>query len=590
MVKLAIYTRLSREDETSNSIEHQLNEGNAFAKAKGFKPILYNEGEGISGTLPLEQRPQLANLFLDINSGKIKKVWFRNQNRLERNSSIFFQFMELVIKKDVAVWFGSNKVDFEAPENKLMHSIMAAVNTYKPDLQSLQTKAVLKKRVAAGKVQGRLPYGYTRDENSYMVINESEVETIETIFKLYIEGNGVTKITQYLNEKKVPTRYNGYKGELSVYHWTRNDEGKRIVQKDKDGNKMVNYVLDKSKMKWNAPTITSILNNPIYKGQRMYKGEIYDCPSIIEESVFDKVHKIMKSKSIKRGKKTDYKYLLTGNFKCGVCGSNYYARARNDQGKSYYACIGKRNNNVNCNNKNIRLDIIETFVWEIMFETDTLFEKMQSAIRDGSTDQRRKELTKLMASHQKQLSNLENERKRMVQAVVKGVLKDNEVVGERKRITQAENDYSERLKKNSNEFDRLNNETKVLKDIQNDWGHLRLVDEDMREHLIRTSKKRQKDKAFNPTFNEKQRIIKKYIKSIIIEFDLDAKIYIINVKYNLPIPDESYLIDVNYLAAFNVNLGQFVLWNRELSRSFEPEKFSDAQDQLIKYFPITTKA
>ena len=45
---LAIYTRLSKEDSKSTSIENQIQEGKMFAQSKNFLNYeIYNEGEGV---------------------------------------------------------------------------------------------------------------------------------------------------------------------------------------------------------------------------------------------------------------------------------------------------------------------------------------------------------------------------------------------------------------------------------------------------------------------------------------------------------------------------------------------------------------
>ena len=63
---LAIYTRLSREDDQSASIDNQIREGKAFAKKHDYQLTIYNEGEGVSGTLELNDRPELLNLINDV--------------------------------------------------------------------------------------------------------------------------------------------------------------------------------------------------------------------------------------------------------------------------------------------------------------------------------------------------------------------------------------------------------------------------------------------------------------------------------------------------------------------------------------------
>ena len=90
---LAIYTRLSKEDKDSTSIKNQTREGKAFASKLKTDYKLYDEGEGISGGAEIKDRPQLFTLLQDIRSNEIDKVWFRSQNRLERNSSTYAIFI-----------------------------------------------------------------------------------------------------------------------------------------------------------------------------------------------------------------------------------------------------------------------------------------------------------------------------------------------------------------------------------------------------------------------------------------------------------------------------------------------------------------
>ena len=58
-MRLAIYVRLSKDDEESNSIENQIREGKDFASRQGLDYQVYNEGKGVSGTWSIEDRPAL---------------------------------------------------------------------------------------------------------------------------------------------------------------------------------------------------------------------------------------------------------------------------------------------------------------------------------------------------------------------------------------------------------------------------------------------------------------------------------------------------------------------------------------------------
>ena len=189
---LAIYTRLSKEDEASNSIKNQLNEGKKFAKENNLLEYkIFNEGEGISGGASVSDRPQLKRLIQDINQGSISKVWFRNQNRLERQQITFHFFVDIVRKKKIEVYFGDKLADYSDASTYLQGSILSSINTYQRELQSQQTKTSLHNNVAQGKVQGMIPYGYSKGSDSMLIINENEVEVIRKIFKLSLEGLGL---------------------------------------------------------------------------------------------------------------------------------------------------------------------------------------------------------------------------------------------------------------------------------------------------------------------------------------------------------------------------------------------------------------
>ena len=137
---LAIYTRLSKEDNESSSINNQIREGNEFATKHNFNSKIYNEGEGVSGGAEIKDRPQLSKLLQDIRGKDIKAVWFRNQNRLERNSSTYAIFISEAQKYNVEVYFNDKLLDFNNPSDNLLGTITSAVNQYQKDLQAIQTK------------------------------------------------------------------------------------------------------------------------------------------------------------------------------------------------------------------------------------------------------------------------------------------------------------------------------------------------------------------------------------------------------------------------------------------------------------------
>lgn len=570
---LAIYTRLSQEDDNSNSIENQIREGKSYAAKCNMPFQIYNEGQGVSGRNEIKDRPKLDQLMKDMKVGNISTVWMRNQNRLERNSMTFHVFANLVRTQNIKVVIGEKEMDWNDPSNFLQSSIMTAINSYQAELQSFQTKKSLLDNAKEGKAFGIIPYGYKADDKGFLVINDEEVKTVKRIYELSLSGKGTKSIADLLNDEGVPTRYATLKeGSISTV------------------NKHTGKVTTRSKtdVKWAGNTVRGIIANTIYKGDRNWGDNIFEAPAIFDSHYWQKVNDNLKNNSNNRGKSVEHKYMLKGILECAICGRNYYGRTRQNKKDNYYMCSSKRHKHETCTNRSINIDVLESFVWETLFEDEGMYQKMVQTFKSGGTEERRKELRNLITSHKQALKDLEQERNRMVQKVVKGILEDEEVGGERLRITKAENDYRERLKKDGEELYELESETRILEDITTDFnlhGGTLFFEENpvIKEKIIVNKRRRERLKNFNPAFNDKSRLIKKYIRRIFIVYDKENRIYTLEIKYNLPLPDETYLIDSNYIYAYNAKKKEFTKWYFDYGRSFTPAKTKETHDKLINY-------
>ena len=368
MFMLGIYTRLSRQDDASNSISNQKREGIAFAKKHKLSYEIYNEGERVSGGTEIALRPVLDQLMNDIAINKITHVWFRNQNRLERNSATFHLFANHAIKHNTKVYFDNRLEDWNDPNTLLMSSVVSAFNAYKLKLQSYQTKRTLLDNVKEGKSFGIYPYGYTTNDRGFLVIDSEEKEVVELIYKLSYEGMGTRSIAEFLNDKKIPTRYNKIgKGTMTV----------------KNKYTDIETTKEKKDIKWSGNSVRGIIVNTIYKGERKWKGEIYEAPKIFDEDYWEKVNNNLTNNRNNTGKKVEHKYLLKGILECGLCGRNMYGRTRVNKKDHYYMCSSKRYKDLNCGNRSINIDFIEMYLWGLLFYRSEIKKSMvQSSTKD----------------------------------------------------------------------------------------------------------------------------------------------------------------------------------------------------------------
>lgn len=540
---LGIYTRLSKEDEESNSINNQKREGVAFATKNNFEYRNYNEGEGISGTLDIADRPVLSDLMTDINKGIIKQVWMRNQNRLDRNSLTFFIFIDAVKKSNVDVYFGDGaKLDFNDPDILLHSSILSSLSTYQAGQQSKSTKKALKDNAIEGKAHGISPYGYT-SENGFIVTQGTEAEVVKDIFKLSLEGKGTNKIAEILNTKEIATRYNTIgKGTLTTKSY-----GRTTTTKKKD-------------IKWSGNTIRSIIKNTIYKGVRTLKSGTYKAPHIIEPHLWQQVNDNLKANRNNSGQIVKHKYLLKGIIRCGKCGRNYYGRTRVSLKDNFYMCSGKRfKGKDKCSNRSINIKVIDEFIWLNLFLDKTILKETIKYFKETNSNDKLEQIRADLKEVYDELNHNEKEHQNLITSVRKGLINDDDVAKDIEDI--------KRIKVNLS-FKQLNlfEDEKFYLDIESN-----------KENMLYDLKKSFTDSSLN----EKKELIKRYIKEIQIRFVENA--YFIKIIYNKIDTDSVFIIDINYNVIFTYPYKSIITIS-DKSKAMNQEQASFFVREIYKKF------
>ena len=483
---LAIYTRLSREDDDSNSIENQTREGKAFAKANGFHEYeLYNEGQGVSGGASIQDRPELFRLVQDIRNGKLSAVWFRHQNRLERNTTTFAIFTDDAKRKGVKLFFGDKEYDYSDPQNVLFGGITSAISQYQKDLQSIQTKRTLLDNAKEGKVWSVVAYGYKSD-NGYLAINDSEVQIVKRIYRESLEGVGTDTIAKRLNDDNIPTR------------------------------KGVN---------WRGRTVQGIIKNTLYKGERMYSGKTFEAPAIIEPEYWQKVNDNLANNRNNSGKKVEHKYLLKGVITCGTCGKGYYGKVKKKKGvtnENIYTCVGKRYPEIKCKSKSINRPFLD-FIIQASFSQNVLKNALVDYLSRIPENNKLEELNDHIEQLQKELDTNARDKSNLLDAVMKGLIDDEDIKFKMRSIKTSREDISLKMKSTQEQIDKLSN---LSNEVGTALDKMELLSGDI-------------------TFNDWQSVIKENIDKISVYWDEVKRIFFLVLDLKLIDKPVTYLVPQN---------------------------------------------
>ncbi|MGN1352025.1 MAG: recombinase family protein [Clostridia bacterium] len=319
--RVGLYIRLSREDgdkEESSSVTNQREILKRYvSEQENFFIVKEYVDDGWTGTN--FDRPKFKEMIEDIEAGIIDTVITKDLSRLGRErlgvghyTEIYFpehnvRYIALLDNIDTYIDSGMNDM---APFKGVINDM------YVRDISKKIRSSLIERKKAGNFLGVTAPYGYKKDPNNkfHLVINEKEAEVVKRVFRLYLEGNGLTKIAQILTKDGVPVP-----GESRNIGKTR---------------KTALY------SSWKQTTIRRILDNRVYLGELVqfkrrkinYKSkrritvpeeERYICKgthqAIIDEEDFNTIQNILKKNKSFKGTKHDY--LFKGLLYCAECGA-----------------------------------------------------------------------------------------------------------------------------------------------------------------------------------------------------------------------------------------------------------------------------
>ncbi len=350
---IALYLRLSVDDKISDSlsIENQRNLLNTYVKdmlEHRNTEILEFVDNGYSGTN--FKRPAMQELLSLIKSNSINCIIVKDFSRFGRNILEVGYFTEKVFPT-LGIRFISVSDKFDSHRYKndtggISIAFQYLINEYYSKDLSKKVKSSVYSKMKNGKYKTSFsPYGYTKDNEGYLNIDEESAEIVRFIFNQALKVNKITDLPKKLNDKgiKTPSQYkkqnncNLHSNAKDIQLWTvqsvkkilKNEFyigtfiGKRYKTKEVGGSALPNYD-----------------ENEYIKIKNHH-------PQIIDDDIFYKVQKIIvnqKSKSVVKNH-----YSLRNKVKCGVCN---HALARVNKEKTFkckytqnaqgYSCKGMK--------------------------------------------------------------------------------------------------------------------------------------------------------------------------------------------------------------------------------------------------------
>lgn len=490
-MKIGIYCRVSTEEQKKYgvSLRDQEMRGVDFCIKNGYEYEVFVDA-GYSGDDDIEKRPALSRLIdkILLKSREIDGVFAVDIDRLTRNPELGFFLKRLFLEKDIKLYnLDGIEINLKDENEDLMVGIKLLLSGFELKKLKVRIKRALERNAIDGKVMGGAiqPYGYMKGKNNLMEIDEEEGNIVKRIFDLCIGGNSTYKIADILNKEGILTKR------------TKIDKGYMTIKG-----------IRKDKFIWRDAVIYNMLKNPLYKGQRRFKGNLYPCPILVEEDKFELVQRILEQRNNFKDTRNKYFYLLKGLIVCPVCGLRFYGRKREDLKDNQYICCSQRYKSF-CGNRGINIDKLNTIVWDLIQKLPSNIEK----ILIENKDEYKKDLEKQLIKYNNKKEKLTTEVSKILDLFRINDL-GREVVKERLEQLEIE------IKNADNEINRIERQIKIKEE------HNVFVN-DIKQQLKEFSKKEINEEL-------KQKVIRTYVKVIylkwlplynnhliVVQFDLD---------------------------------------------------------------------
>ena len=396
-LKVAGYVRVSSDSEDQlHSFQSQLNYFHHLID-NDKKAILVDVyvDEGITGTR-MDKRDGFNRMIEDCNKGKIDRILTKSIGRFARNIIETLRVIRELTALGVSVYFENENIETAVGGSEVLLSIYSILAENESKTIALNQRWGFRTRAEKGIYnQPHLPYGYKRDENNEIVVDEAEAEIVRMIYDMYLnQGISTVKIEEYLNSNNIGNR-----------KWSRNGIALMLVNERYCGDMLLQkkYTTDEFPYR--------LIRN---KGD-LAQYYVYDVfPKIVDrETVKRSTDKLLEAKEKFNKNQTTANniYPFTSIVNCLNCGNKFKRKIINK--KPFWSCVKHLENKDVCELKAVsEQELMDGFVSVYHRLKDNLFmlEEYRDHIKDYSMN---KEIRDELIDIEQQLESLLKEKNQL---------------------------------------------------------------------------------------------------------------------------------------------------------------------------------
>lgn len=304
-----IYIRVSTEDQVREgfSLGEQEEKLRQLCKYKDFEIYKVYKDAGISAK-NMKDRPAFQQMLEDMKAGKLNYIVAYKLDRVTRSVRDLEVLITTLEDYHCYLVCERDDVNTSTANGRFFVRMLTVLSQLEIEIVSERTKFGLNGAIKSGHIPGKCPFGYYRDTDKTLKINNSTKDLVVRIFEMYLEGKSFQAIANILNSEKITSP---------------------------------------TKKKWCDSTIDRIINNKIYIGDyeryrldNSKETEVFMnvAPAIITRAMWEEVQK-QKEKN-QRSYCRNRVYIFFQKLNCPHCGKTMTCKGAGGKKTKYmyYFC------------------------------------------------------------------------------------------------------------------------------------------------------------------------------------------------------------------------------------------------------------
>lgn len=335
-LRVAAYCRVStKQEEQDNSLDNQ--------KEYYYNLITSNENweyvgiyTDIASGTNQRKREQFNDMICDCKKNKIDLIIVKSVSRFGRNTVESLKTTRMLREWGVDVYFETNGISTKQIKSETVLALLFSFAQAESEDRSGAVKWGIHTgfRLGHSKFADKVCYGYKKDEDGRLIIDESQAKIVEEIFSLYLEGNSLRKIADKLYER-------GIVSPTGKEIWTPTAISKILSNEKYTGNVILQKTYVKDIFNHTQTINDAQLTKYLYENNN---------PPIISKELFEKVQRMMvdrsnlatneKGEHIRKNTRYSSNHSLSGKIRCQLCGRNF-RRITTHTGEIVWRCAGR---------------------------------------------------------------------------------------------------------------------------------------------------------------------------------------------------------------------------------------------------------